>query len=419
MNVIADLHLHSKFARACSKDITLQNLEKYAMMKGINLLGTGDFQHPKWIAELKSQLNDDGKGILHTKTNYPFVLQTEISLIYSQDGKGRRVHNVVLAPNFETANQIIEYLGKKGRLDYDGRPIFSIPCPQFVDDLRKINKEIEIIPAHAWTPWFSVFGSKSGFNSLQECFLDQTKHIHAIETGLSSDPSMNWRVSGLDNVALISSSDSHSHWPWRIGREATVFSMNDLSYSELIKSIRENKIAETLEFYPEEGKYHFDGHRACGVCLTPNESIALKKICPTCKTELTIGVANRVEELADKPEGRKPANARPFRNLIPLSEIIAHVIHAPIASKKVWEEYLKLIVAFGNEIAVLSASFDDLKKYTDERIARAISHVDKVKWKPGFDGEYGVPLFEGKTATEFKPPKNSVLKSTQRGLSEF
>ena len=419
MNVIADLHLHSRFARACSKDITLQNLEKFAKLKGINLLGTGDFQHPKWITELKSQLKDNGTGILRTKTNYPFVLQTEISLIYSQDGKGRRVHNVVLAPNFEVADQIIEYLGKKGRLDYDGRPIFNIPCPNFVEDLRKISDKIEIIPAHAWTPWFSVFGSKSGFNSLQECFLDQTKHIKAIETGLSSDPAMNWRVSGLDNVALISSSDSHSHWPWRIGREATVFSMDKLNYSELIKSIRENKIAETLEFYPEEGKYHFDGHRACGTCFSPRESLALKKICPSCKSELTIGVANRVEELADKPEGRKPANARPFRNLIPLSEIISHIIHAPVASKKTWEEYMKLIAAFGNEIAVLSTPFEELQKHTDEKIARAISGVSTVKWRPGFDGEYGVPLFEGESVKEVKLSKNPVLKSKQKGLGEF
>ncbi|HLC32786.1 MAG TPA: endonuclease Q family protein [Candidatus Nanoarchaeia archaeon] len=419
MNITADLHLHSRFARACSKDITLQNLEKYARMKGISVLGTGDFQHPKWIVELKNQLKDDGKGILRTKTNYPFVLQTEISLIYSQGEKGRRVHNVVLAPNFETADQIIEYLDKKGRLDYDGRPIFNIPCPDFVEDLKKINKEIEIIPAHAWTPWFSVFGSKSGFNSLRECFLDQTKHIRAIETGLSSDPSMNWRVSGLDNVTLISSSDAHSHWPWRIGREATVFSMDELSYSELIKSIGENKIVETLEFYPEEGKYHFDGHRACGICLSPRESLALKKICPQCKTELTIGVANRVEELADAPEGRKPASARAFRNLIPLSEIIAHIIHAPVASKKVWEEYLKLIAAFGNEIAVLSASFDELQKHADERIARAISQVDKVKWKAGYDGEYGIPLFEGVLHEEKNQKAVVVKKPAQRGLGDF
>ncbi len=410
MNVIADLHLHSRFARACSKSITLQNLEKYARLKGITLLGTGDFQHPKWLAELKANLADNGKGVLCTKTGYPFVLQTEISLIYSQDGKGRRVHNVVLAPNFEVADQIVEYLSSKGRLDYDGRPIFNIPCPTFVESLKKISPDIEIVPAHAWTPWFSVFGSMSGFDSLQSCFQDQTKEIHAIETGLSSDPAMNWRLSQLDNVALISSSDSHSHWPWRIGREATVFDMKELSYAELVKSIRENAIVETLEFYPEEGKYHYDGHRSCGTCLSPKESLAMKKICPGCKKQVTIGVASRVEALADR-ENAKPSNARPFRNLIPLSEIIAHVTGSPIASKKVWEQYFKLVSVFGTELAVLSAKSEDLAKHVDQRIATAIASVSTIAWKPGYDGVYGIPLFEGAVHEE----KPRVVKQKDLG----
>jgi uncharacterized protein (TIGR00375 family) len=393
MNVIADLHLHSRFSRACSKDITLQNLEKYARLKGLNLLGTGDFQHPKWLPELKKELTDNGKGALMTKTGFPFVLQTELSLIYSQDGKGRRVHNVVLAPNFEVADQIVEYLGKKGRLDYDGRPIFNIPCPDFVENMRKISPEIEVIPAHAWTPWFSVFGSMSGFNTLQDCFKDQTKNIHAIETGLSSDPGMNWKLKQLNSIALISSSDSHSAYPWRIGREATVFDMKEMSYSELVSAIRENAIVETLEFYPEEGKYHFDGHRSCGTCLSPSESLAMKKICPACKKQMTIGVASRVEELADQVV--KSASARPYRNLIPLSEIIAHVIGGTVTSKKVWEEYFKLVKAFGNELTVLSSKAEDLAKHTDQRIANAIAGASTVKWKPGYDGEYGIPLFEG------------------------
>ncbi len=404
MNVIADLHLHSRFSRACSKDITLQNLEKYARLKGLTLLGTGDFQHPKWLPELKQNLTDNGKGVLMTKTGFPFVLQTELSLIYSQDGKGRRVHNVVLSPNFETADQIVEYLSKKGRLDYDGRPIFNIPCDKFVEDLKKISQEIEIIPAHAWTPWFSVFGSMSGFNSLKDCFKDQTKHIHAIETGLSSDPGMNWRLSQLDNVALISSSDSHSAYPWRIGREATVFDMKELSYAELIKAIKGNKIVETIEFYPEEGKYHYDGHRDCGTCLSPQESLAMKKICPNCKKQMTIGVASRVEELADRKEG-KPASARPYRNLIPLSEIISHIIGSPIASKKVWEQYYKLTEAFGNELTVLSAKAKEISKHVDQKIANAIEQASKAKWKPGYDGVYGIPLFEGATHKQEKPKK--------------
>ncbi|MEM3154308.1 MAG: endonuclease Q family protein [Candidatus Woesearchaeota archaeon] len=412
MNVIADLHLHSKFSRACSKSITLQNLEKYARLKGLTLLGTGDFQHPKWLAELKKELTDNGKGILMTKTGYPFVLQTEISLIYTQDGKGRRVHNVVLAPNFEIADQIIEYLGKKGRLDYDGRPIFNIPCPDFVDNLKKISDDIEIIPAHAWTPWFSVFGSMSGFNSLQDCFKDRTKNIRAIETGLSSDPSMNWRLKQLNNITLISSSDSHSAYPWRIGREATVFDMKELSYAELIRAIRENNIVETLEFYPEEGKYHFDGHRNCGTCLSPAESLAMKKTCPQCRKQVTVGVASRVEELADQQE--KPASAKPYRNLIPLSEIIAHVTGGTVASKKTWAEYFKLVNAFGNELSALSAKKEELAKHTDEKIATAISSVCSVKWKPGYDGAYGIPLFEGAAHKE-----EAKKKATQADLASY
>ncbi|MCX6709260.1 MAG: hypothetical protein NTW67_06470 [Candidatus Woesearchaeota archaeon] len=725
MKVTSDLHLHSRYSRACSKDINLQNLEKYAKLKGLNLLGTGDFQHPKWLPELKKELTDNGKGIMLTKTGFPFVLQTEIALVYTQDGKGRRIHNIVLAPNFQVADQMVEYLLKKGRIDYDGRPIFKIHCPQFVEELKKISPEIEIIPAHCllpgtylhsesglkkieevsqadkvithrgrirkviktykrvykgevykiipwyfregltttpehpffaiksfkkcswtkgvckplcadktcknrkyekysplwvqakdleegdfliyprmknvkdadyikisdfiknpildstfvgikgnrtkfiknqirinkefcrlagyylaegysirneaigfsfnkkekeyivdvinlmnelfglphtkiderkgadiifhshilneffkrlfyiggenrawnksvpefmlglskekqtelfrgwwrgdggytvshelasqmksicirlgiipsisvdsaekftargkhfignrkistihdtyifsnlsffeekellkdksfkkfvnrrnmkhgwiddnfiylpirkieirdyqgdvynleveednsylteyvavhncWTPWFSVFGSMSGFNSLKECFQEQTKHIHAIETGLSSDPGMNRRLSQLDNISLVSFSDSHSAYPWRIGREATTLEMKELSYAELIKAIKEN-IIETIEYFPEEGKYHFDGHRTCGVSMSPKESNTVKKICPACKKQMTIGVANRIEELADREE---PANAKPYRNLIPLSEIISHVV---------------------------------------------------------------------------------------------
>lgn len=406
MHVTADLHIHSRYARACSKHISLPNLEKYARLKGLTLLGTGDFQHPHWNAELKQELTENN-GILTTKTGYPFVLQTEISLIYSQDGKGRRVHLVVLAPDFATADQIIEYLRSKGRLDYDGRPIFNIPCPEFVEALKTINPAIEIIPAHAWTPWFSVFGSKSGFDSLQHCFLDQTKHINAIETGLSSDPVMNWRLSALDNITLISNSDSHSHWPWRIGREATVFDMPRLTYKELINAIRQNNVVETIEFYPEEGKYHYDGHRDCGTCLSPQESLALKKLCPKCKSPVTVGVASRVEALADQPEGRKPANAKPYRNLIPLSEIIAHVTGSSVASKKTWTAYTTLVKAFGTELSALTAELNDLAKHVDPIVAKAIHGAQHATWKPGYDGEYGVPIFEEKT------------KQTQKGLSDY
>src|SRR3989338_5674125 len=210
MRIIADLHIHSKYSRATSKELNIKNLEKYAKVKGLNLLGTGDFTHPSWIKELKNELEDDGLGIFKTKEGFPFVLQTEVSLIYSQDGKGRRVHNIIFAPSFEVVAQITEYLLKHGRVDYDGRPIFKIPCPEFVYEMKKINREIEIIPAHIWTPWFSLFGSESGFDSVEECFGDLSSNITAVETGLSSDPPMNWRLSQLDNCQIVSFSDAHS-----------------------------------------------------------------------------------------------------------------------------------------------------------------------------------------------------------------
>ena len=239
MRLIADLHIHGKYSRGCSKDLTLQKLEEWAKVKGIGLLGTGDFTHPDWIQHIKGTLKEDGSGFLRSESGFPFLLQTEISLIYSQDNKGRRVHNIVFAPSLEVAAQITEALKKRGRVDYDGRPIFKIPCPEFVEMMKEISGEIEVIPAHIWTPWFSLFGSNSGFDSLKEAFQEKAKHIHACETGLSSDPEMNWRLSQLDNIALVSFSDLHSFWPWRLGREATLFDIKP-DYKSLIKAIKTN-----------------------------------------------------------------------------------------------------------------------------------------------------------------------------------
>ena len=248
MKLIADLQIHSRFSRATSKSITLPNLEKFARIKGVNLLGTGDFTHPKWLAELKSELKEDGSGILTSKSGFKFTLQGEISLIYTQDGKGRRIHHLLHAKDFETVEQINEALLKKGRLDYDGRPIFGFSSIELVEMMKSVSDDIEIIPAHAWTPWYGIFGSMSGFDSVEECFKDQAKHIHAIETGLSSDPAMNWRISKLDKYTLLSSSDAHSFWPWRLGRECNIFDI-DLSYDDLIKAIRTKRgLTETIEF---------------------------------------------------------------------------------------------------------------------------------------------------------------------------
>ncbi|MBL7054646.1 DNA helicase UvrD [Candidatus Woesearchaeota archaeon] len=418
MKIISDLHIHSRFSRATSKNLTIKNLEKYARIKGLDLLGTGDFTHPEWIKELKRELTEDETGILKTKTNFPFVLQSEISLVYTQDGKGRRVHNVILAPNFEVVNQITEYLLKHGRVDYDGRPIFKIPCPEFVEMMKSIDKYIEIIPAHIWTPWFSLFGSNSGFNSVEECFKDQTKHIHAIETGLSSDPAMNWRLSQLDNLAIVSFSDLHSYWPWRIGREATIFDCK-LEYDKIIQCLKNKNIDSTIEVDPNYGKYHLDGHRVCNVCFEPKDSIKNKNICPKCGKKLTIGVLHRVEELADREEGYKPKDAVPFKSLIPLSEILASSIGSSVATQKTWKEYNNLLGKFGSELNILlNVEKKELEKTTDEKIAEAIiqNRNGKIKIKPGYDGVYGEPVFDRETISEKK--RNNV-KQAQKGLGEF
>lgn len=420
MKVIADLHIHGKHSQATSKDLTIPNLEKYARIKGVNLLGTGDFTHPKWIQHIKEELATENEGIYYTKSGFPFMLQTEISLIYSQDGKGRRIHNVVLAPNLEVVEQITDYLLTKGRIDYDGRPIFKIPCPEFVESLRKISEDIEVIPAHIWTPWFGLLGSKSGFDSVQEGFQDQAKHIHALETGLSSDPAMNWRLSQLDSYQLVSSSDLHSFWPWRIGRESTVFELEKLSYKNMLDALRTRKgLAMTIEVDPNYGKYHADGHRNCNVWMTPKQAKEHNFICPKCGKELTIGVWNRVEELADRPEGFKPEGAVPFKALIPLSEIISRILGKGIATKNVWAEYHNLVTSTRPEFDVmLNLSLDELKQLTTEKIAKAIvdNREGKIKIKPGYDGVYGEPLIEGGKIEQPEIPKPKVR---QKSLGDF
>ncbi len=427
MRVIADLHIHSRFSRACSKQTDIPNLEKYAKLKGLGILGTGDFQHPKWGPELKQELTEiPGTGIYQTKTGFPFIYQTEISLVYTDGGKGRRVHHVVLAPSQEIADQIGEALGKKGRLDYDGRPIFNISSADFVSMLQSISPDVEIIPAHAWTPWFGVFGDKSGYDSLKDCFHDQTKNVHAIETGISSDPAMNRRLSQLDNINIVSFSDMHSFWPWRIGREATIFEMKELTYKNILQAIRTGEgLAGTIEFFPEEGKYHYDGHRNCDVVMSPKESKAVKEICPKCGKPLTVGVASRVEQLADRKEDEKLPNLKKFHRLIPLSELISAAIGSPVASKNTFKAYHDLVGKFSNEFAVLlDASEEELKKATDAKIVELIirNRKQEIKWRPGYDGEYGHPIFD-ENAPLPKPKKLQVqekpAKPIQRGINDF
>lgn len=419
MRIIADLHIHSKYSRGCSKDLNIENLEKWARIKGIGLLGTGDFTHPEWEIELKQKLTDDGKGILKTKTGFPFILQTEVSLVYSQDGKGRRVHVVILAPSFNISDKITNYFKDAGRVDYDGRPIFKISAKKLTADLKEISDEIEIIPAHIWTPWFSLFGSKSGFDDIKQAFGEQIRHIYALETGISSDPLMNYHVSQLDRFQMVSFSDCHSYWPWRLGREATVFDI-ELTYKNLINAIRTGDgLVETIEVDPNYGKYHFDGHRNCGICFSPKETFGHKGICPLCKKPLTIGVQYRVDELSDRETTRK-INAKPFKTIIPLHEIISKVIESGINTKKTWEIYNLLIDKFKTEFNVLlDAKKSELKEIIDGKLVDAIilNRKGKIKVIPGYDGEYGILILSKKDI-----PKKKVMtikQTPQKDLLDF
>ena len=401
MEIIADLQIHSKYARATSKDLSFENLEKYARMKGINLLGVGDFQHPEHREEITKKLKEDDKGILWTKTGFAFLWQTEISLMYSENGKRRAVHLLVFAPNGKIADKIILYLGSKGRLDYDGRPIFGITCRDAVKDLKEIDDRIEIIPAHCMTPWFGLFGSKSGFDSLKECFGEELDKIHAIESGMSADPSMLWRFEEVANgkVRVVSFSDAHSFWPWRIGREATIFDIEELSYDNIIKAIRTGQgLKGTIETPPEYGRYHWDGHRNCNFSCGPEETKKLNRICPKCGGKLIIGVEYRVEELAKKNKGFTPKNSVQFHKLLPLHELLVLHTGSGIASKGNWEMYNSLIEKFGNEFNILlRVNKEDLisKEVKLKLIDLIIRNREgKIKIKPGYDGEYGVAMLE-------------------------
>jgi uncharacterized protein (TIGR00375 family) len=419
MRIIADLHIHSKYSRATSDKMNMRELERYARIKGLNLLGTGDFTHPIWLKELKENLIEDN-GIYKTQSGFKYVLSVEVSNIYVQDKAQRKIHNVLWAPSFEIVDQINEFLGKHGDLKADGRPIFQgMNCIELVEGLMSISKQIMITPAHVWTPWYGLFGSKSGFDSVEECFKDQTKHIYALETGLSSDPPMNWRVSSLDRYCLVSNSDCHSPWPWRIGREANVFDLEKITYKEITEAIKNKdnkKFLFTIEVDPAYGKYHFDGHRKCKISMSPKDAIKHNNLCPKCKKPLTIGVEHRVEELADRPEGFNPENPIDFKRILPLTEIIANLLGiSDLYSKKVWEMYNKLIKAFENEFNILlNVSKEDLTKVTKERIAEAVikNREGEIEVEPGYDGEYGKPIFDSEA-------KNSVYKSSQKTLGQF
>jgi PHP family Zn ribbon phosphoesterase len=410
----------------------IEHLDKWARIKGIKVLGTGDFTHPLWLKELKESLEPAEKGLFKlrnlslgvprnhdsflSKFRVPendvrFMLTAEISCIYSKNNKTRKVHLVILAPSFEVADKINAHLGWIGNLKSDGRPILGLDAKEALKIILGASEDCLVVPAHAWTPHFSVFGSASGFDSLEECFDEYTKYIYAIETGLSSDPAMNWRLSQLDEITLISNSDSHS--PMRIGREANVLDaeLNYFSITDIFKKRGSQRFLYTIEFFPEEGKYHYDGHRNCKISFNPEETKGHKGICPVCGKSLTIGVMYRVEQLADRPvrnppaatqllagnnagrpEGGKPEKTIPFKNLIPLDQIIADALGMGVASKKAQEEYRELINRLGAEFKILlEDSREDISSASSPEIAEGVMRVreGRVKIEPGYDGEYG------------------------------
>jgi uncharacterized protein (TIGR00375 family) len=401
--MIADLHIHSRYSRATSKEMIIPKIAEYAKLKGIGMVGTGDFTHPMWLKELKRDLRQVDEGIYEYE-GIKFILNVEVNNIYTRNGRLRRVHNLIFAPNFEIVERINKYLSRYGKLESDGRPILSLDTYEMFKVLLGISSDIFIVPAHIWTPWFSLFGSNSGFDSIEECFGDLQDKFFAVETGLSSDPSMNWRLSTLDKYTLISNSDAHS--PTRLGREANVFKQ-ELNYYQLrdtLKNRDREKFLYTIEFYPQEGKYHFDGHRKCKVRLSPKEARFNNNLCPVCSKNVTIGVMHRIESLSDRDEGFVPEDAIPYKNLIPLEEIIAEAMGCGRDTVGVKNEYRRLCNIFGNEFEILlNTPIEDIKNNTQEKIAIAIDRARRgdVIINPGFDGEFGkVRIFEEEKPTE-------------------
>lgn len=399
MRQIIDLHIHSKYSRACSQRLTLANIDAACRIKGVDVIATGDFTYPAWFDEINDQLSEISKSGLYKlkeagDDKVKFILSTELALIYKAGDKARRIHLMVHAPNIKAISELNKYLDKKFNIRSDGRPILGMSAIELFKLCLSINPQFLIYPAHIWTPWFSVFGSKSGFDKLEECFGEYTDQVYALETGLSSDPEMNWRVSALDRLTILSNSDAHSLQ--NIAREANIFELKKPSYDEIYQAIKNKdlmKVKGTIEFYPEEGMYHYDGHRDCGVVMSPAESKKQKGICPVCKKPLTIGVAARVEELADRPEGVKPENAVPFHKLVELDKIIAEALGIKSrSSKQVLAEYDSLIRKLGSELKVLlDIDLNDIKKATLSEIAEGIRRVraGQLSIKPGFDGQYG------------------------------
>ncbi len=381
--------------------MNLVELAQWAAIKGINIVSTGDFTHPAHFAAIEELLEPAEDGLFRLKGSdskdtpshdVRFMLTTEVSNIYKQGERTRKIHNLIFVPTINVARRINTALGAIGNILSDGRPIFGFSAQELIKIVLDSSPEAMLVPAHAWTPWFSIFGSRSGFDSIEECFGEYTPHIHAIETGLSSNPAMNWRLSALDNITLISNSDAHS--PSKLGREANVFECEP-SYGnimEIIKTKDGEKFLFTIEFFPEEGKYHGDGHRNCGVLFGPEETIKAGGLCPVCGKGLTVGVLSRVQELADRPDGFIPENAIPSKHIIPLVEILSEAMDFGTASKRVQNEYNRIITEGTDEFNILlDMSEADLLALAGEKISGAIMKMRRgdVNITPGFDGEFG------------------------------
>ena len=409
MRYIADLHIHSRYSRATSADMSPESIWRWAQLKGISVIATGDFTHPGWFKELHEKLEPAGTGLFTLKRAFSsgripdscradvfFLLTAEVSCIYRKNGKTRKIHSLLYVPDFATAARINTALSKIGNLAADGRPILGLDAKDLLEIVMAASPDALLVPAHAWTPHFSVFGAVSGFDSLQECFEEFTPHIFAIETGLSSDPSMNWRLSALDRITLISNSDAHS--PSKIGREANILD-TEISFTGVSAAIKTRRgFLGTIEFFPEEGKYHYDGHRACGVSLSPEETLRHNYLCPVCGKKVTVGVMHRIENLADRENGYRPAGLPDFYSLIPLPEIIGEALKKGAASKAVTDAYFGLLEKLGNEFSMLMHTpLEDIERASSPLIKEAICRVrtGDVQIAPGFDGEYGkIRIFE-------------------------
>jgi len=408
----ADLHVHSKYSRATSRDCDLVHLAWWARRKGISVVGTGDFTHPAWFQEIQEQLVPAEPGLFRLRPELErevertlpracsgpvrFLLEVEISTIYKKGERTRKVHHLIYAPDLATAGRFRDSLGRIGNISSDGRPILGLDSRHLLEITLESGPGAYLVPAHIWTPWFAVLGSKSGFDSVEECYGDLSEHIFAVETGLSSDPPMNWRISGLDRYTLVSNSDAHS--PPMLGREACVFDV-DLDYHAIRRALETGEgYGGTVEFFPEEGKYHLDGHRACGVCLEPGETRRHDGRCPACGKPVTVGVMHRVETLADRAGGAPPEGASPFRSLVPLPEIVSEITGKGPKTKTVGRRVAALVERLGPELEILErVPPEDVEKSGDPLLAEAVSRLraGKVRRQSGFDGEYGViRLFE-------------------------